>query len=96
LQLLDIGGDMHAFDGRKLRHAARVKPVEEFDRRARIGAARVRVANVGSEEFEEAIGGASSRTFFDNRAQCYARKSNDGAARYSLKKGKRKKPPRKS
>jgi hypothetical protein len=26
--------------------------------RARIGAARVRVANVGGEEFEEAIGGA--------------------------------------
>jgi hypothetical protein len=34
-----------------------MKPVEEFDRRTRIGAARVRVANVRREEFEEAIGG---------------------------------------
>jgi len=29
---------------------------EEFDRRAGIGAARVRVANVGGEEFKEAVG----------------------------------------
>ena len=58
LQLLDIGGDMHALDRRELRHAARLKPVEEFHGRARIGAARVRVADVGGEEFKEAIGGA--------------------------------------
>jgi hypothetical protein len=54
LQLLNIGGDMHALDGRELRHAVRVKPVEEFDRRARIGAARVRVADIGDEEFPKA------------------------------------------
>jgi hypothetical protein len=58
LQLLDIGGDMHALDCRDLRHAASREPVEEFQSRARIGAARVRVANVGGEEFKEAIGGA--------------------------------------
>jgi hypothetical protein len=32
--------------------------VDEFDGRAPIGAARVRVANVGGEEFKEAVGGA--------------------------------------
>ena len=44
LQLLDVGGDMHALDRRELRDAVRLKPIEEFRRRARIGAARVRVA----------------------------------------------------
>jgi hypothetical protein len=58
LQLLDIGGNIDALDGRELRHAARLKPVEEVQSRARVGAARVRVANVGGEEFKEAIGGA--------------------------------------
>jgi hypothetical protein len=61
LQLLDIGGDMDALDIREPRHALGVKPVAEVQRRARIGAARVRVADVGSEEFEEAIGGARRR-----------------------------------
>jgi hypothetical protein len=58
LQLLDIGGDVDALNRRDLPHAARREPVEELDGRARIGAARVRVANVGGEEFEEAIGGS--------------------------------------
>jgi hypothetical protein len=58
LQLLDIGGNMDALDDRKLPRAARLKPVEEFDGRARIGAARMRIANVGGEEFKEAIGRA--------------------------------------
>ena len=58
LQLLDIGGDMHALDRRELRDAMRRKPVEEFHRRARIGAARVRVADLRGEEFKEAIGRA--------------------------------------
>jgi hypothetical protein len=40
LQLLDIGGNMDALDGRKLLHAARLKPVEEFDGRARRRVAR--------------------------------------------------------
>ena len=58
LQLLDIGGDMHALDRREPRHAASREPVEEFDGGARIGAARVRIPDLRGEEFEEAIGGA--------------------------------------
>ena len=46
LQLLDIGGDMHALDRRDARDAARLKPIEEFDGGARIGAARVRIADI--------------------------------------------------
>ena len=42
-QLLDVGGDMHALDRRELCNARRLKPIEEFRRGARIGAARVRV-----------------------------------------------------
>ena len=45
---------MHALDGRDLRHAARLKPVEEFDGRAGIGAARVRIPDLRHEEFKEA------------------------------------------
>ncbi len=58
LQLLDVGRDMHALDRRELRDALRRKPIEEFRRRARVGAARVRVPDLRGEEFEEAIGGA--------------------------------------
>ena len=36
----------------------RGKPVEEFDGRARIGASRVRIPDLGGEEFKEAIGSA--------------------------------------
>ena len=60
-QLLNIGGDMHALDGGDVRDAARLQPIEEFYRRARIGAARVRIADVGGEKFKEAIGGALAR-----------------------------------
>src|SRR5271157_4486684 len=49
---------MHALDRRDLRHAARRKPVEEFDSRARIGVARVRIPDLRREEFKEAIGSA--------------------------------------
>jgi hypothetical protein len=49
---------MHALDRRELRDPLRLKPIEEFRRRARIGAARVRVPDLRGEEFEEAIGGA--------------------------------------
>jgi hypothetical protein len=49
---------MHALDRCELRHAASREPVEEFFRRARIGAPRVRVPDLGREEFKEAIGGA--------------------------------------
>ena len=46
---------MHALDRRELRDALRLKPIEEFRRGARIGAARVRVPDLRGEEFEEAI-----------------------------------------
>jgi hypothetical protein len=49
---------MHALDRREPRDAARLEPIEEFDGGARIGAARVRIADIGGEEFKEAIGGA--------------------------------------
>ena len=55
LQLLDIGGDMHALDRRDLRHAPRRQPVEEFDGGTRIGAARVRIPDLRGEEFKEAV-----------------------------------------
>jgi hypothetical protein len=58
LQLLDVAGDVDALNRCEPRHAARRQPVEEFDRRARVGAARVRIAKIGGEEFKEAIGGA--------------------------------------
>ena len=50
LQLLAIGGDMHALDGGDVRDAARLQPIEEFDGGARIGAARVRIADIGDED----------------------------------------------
>ena len=49
---------MHALDRRDVRDAARLQPIEEFDGGARIGAARVRIADIGGEEFKEAIGRA--------------------------------------
>ena len=49
---------MHTLDGGDARDATRLQPIEEFDGGARIGAARVRIANVGGEEFKEAIGRA--------------------------------------
>src|ERR1019366_8091179 len=54
-KLLDIGGDMHALDRRKLPYPSRGEPVEKFHGGARIGAARVRIADIGGEEFKEAI-----------------------------------------
>ena len=55
-QFLDVGRDMNARDLVELRHALRRQPVEKLLGRACVGAARVRVANLGGEEFEEAIG----------------------------------------
>ena len=46
---------MHALDGGGARDAARLQPIEEFDGGARIGAAGVRIADIGGEEFKEAI-----------------------------------------
>jgi hypothetical protein len=55
LQLLDVGGDVHAVDRRDLRDALRLKPIEEFRRGTRMSAACVRVSYLRGEEFEEAI-----------------------------------------
>ena len=51
---------MNALDRRELRQALRREPVEELHGRARICAARVWVADIGGEEFEEAIGSAGA------------------------------------
>jgi hypothetical protein len=50
----DPGGDMHRLHGGDRRHADLGAPGQEFLRGAGIGPARVRVADVGREEFEEA------------------------------------------
>ena len=55
---LDPGRDMHRLDGGDRRHAGARAPGQEFIRGAGIGPARVRVADVGGEEFEEAHAGA--------------------------------------
>ena len=56
---LDPGGDVHRLDGADRRHAAARAPgLKELIRGAGISPARVRVANVGREEFEEAHSGA--------------------------------------
>jgi hypothetical protein len=52
---------MHALDRRKLPYPSRGKPVEEFDGRTCIGAARVWIADIGGEEFKKAIGGAFAK-----------------------------------
>ena len=49
---------MHRLDGGDRRHAGIGAPGQEFLRGAGIGAARVRVADVGREEFEKAHAGA--------------------------------------
>ena len=55
---LDPGGDVHRLDGADRRHAGARAPGQEFIGGAGIGPARVRVADVGREEFEEAHAGA--------------------------------------
>jgi ribosomal protein S18 acetylase RimI-like enzyme len=50
---LDPGRDMHRLHGRNRRHARIRAPAEKFLRGAGIGPARVRVADVCGEEFEE-------------------------------------------
>ena len=83
---------MNALDRREPRHAARFKPVEEFRRRARVGAARVRVPDLRGEEFEEAIGGARAgggdkggRGRDDDADEpIYLRPSSDGRQIFSM------------
>jgi hypothetical protein len=54
---LDPGGDVHRQHGGDRRHADAPAPGQEFFRGAGVGPARVRVADVGREEFEEAHAG---------------------------------------
>ena len=55
---LDPGGDVHRLDGGDRRHAGARAPGQKFLGGAGIGSPRVRVADVGREEFEEAHRGA--------------------------------------
>ena len=54
-QLLDVAGDVHRLHGRDRRHAVILAPGQKFAHRLRVGAAGVAVANVGGEEFDEAL-----------------------------------------
>jgi hypothetical protein len=54
---LDPCGDVHRLHGADQRHAGARAPGQKFIGSAGIGAARVRVADVGREEFEEAHAG---------------------------------------
>jgi len=54
---LDPRRDVHRLDGGDRRHAGARAPAEKFIGGAGIGPARVRVADVGGEEFEEAHAG---------------------------------------
>jgi hypothetical protein len=58
---LDPGGDTHRLDGGDRRHTGIGAPGQKLTGGAGIGAARVRVADVGHEEFEEAHAGAIDR-----------------------------------
>ena len=51
---LDPGRNVHRLHGADRRHADARTPGQKFIRGAGIGSARVRVADVGGEEFEEA------------------------------------------
>jgi hypothetical protein len=55
---LDPGGDVHRLHGRDRWHAGGGAPGQKFLSGPGVGAARVRVANLGGEEFEEAHRGA--------------------------------------
>ena len=55
---LDPRGDVHWLHGADRRHAGARAPGQEFIGGAGVGPARVRVADVGGKEFEEAHAGA--------------------------------------
>jgi hypothetical protein len=55
---LDPGGDVHRLDASDRPHTGARAPGQKFIRGASIGAARVRVADVGREKLEEAPAGA--------------------------------------
>jgi len=68
--LLDPGCDMHRLHGRDRRHADGRAPGQEFLSSAGIGPARVRVADIGGEEFEKARRGALAGGGNQNRDAC--------------------------
>ena len=55
---LDPGRDVHRLHGADRRHAGARTPGQKFIGGAGVGPARVRVADVGGEEFEEPHAGA--------------------------------------
>src|SRR5271166_1362488 len=55
---LDPGGDMHRLHGADRRYASARAPGQEFIGSAGVGPPRVRVADVGRKEFQEANAGA--------------------------------------
>jgi hypothetical protein len=65
-ELLDVGSDAERRDLREIQ-AALITPVEELFYCARIGRARVAVANVGGKEFDEAAAGAFAPSANDRR-----------------------------
>ena len=58
---------MHRLHGADRRHAGALAPGQKFIRGPGVGAARVRVADVGGEEFEEAEAGAVAGGSDDSR-----------------------------
>ena len=54
-ELLDVGGDVQRLHVGDRGDAGAFAPGQEFPRRLRVGAARVPVADLGGEEFEEAL-----------------------------------------
>ena len=64
---LDIGANMQRRDVDDRGEAALLAPGEEFANRAAIGAPRVRVADVGDEEFPKARLGALARRLHERR-----------------------------
>src|SRR5712691_9196655 len=61
-----VGGDSNGLDLREFKPAL-VAPVEELLDRARVGHARVAVADAGGEEFDEAAAGALAARTNDGR-----------------------------
>jgi hypothetical protein len=66
---LDPRRDMHRLDIGDRRHPDARAPGQEFLRSAEVGPARVRIANVGGKEFEEAHRGALADGCDERRRQ---------------------------
>jgi hypothetical protein len=62
LQVLDISGDVDGLHVAALVEVSRLTPGGKVGRRLRIGLPSVRVANVGGEKLEDALGGPRVRS----------------------------------